>query len=195
MTETKDTTKKEAPKKDMAPRELKKNRRPSRRRERPRNEFDQRMLAIRRVTRVASGGRRFSFSVTMVIGDHKGRVGIGIGKAGDTSLAIDKAVKDAKKNMITVPLNKTKSIPHDVSAKYNSAQVMLMPAPGRGIVAGSALRDALELMGANDVNAKVISGSKNKLNIARATIKALKTLKVAPKKIEKDDKSVKKDTK
>jgi small subunit ribosomal protein S5 len=159
-------------------REFKKNKRkPSKRRERTKPEFDQRMLSIRRVTRVSSGGRRFSFSVSMVIGDGKGKSGVGIGKAGDTTLAIDKAVRNARKNMITINRTKNNSIKHEVSAKYNSARVIIMPAKGRGMIAGSALRDLLELAGITDVNAKVLSGSKNKLNIAKATVEALKTLK------------------
>lgn len=160
-------------------REFKKNRRsPSKKRERTKPEFDQRMLAIRRVTRVSSGGRRFSFSVAMAIGDNKGKMGVGIGKAGDTSLAIDKAIRNARKNMIQIDRTESNSIPHEVDAKYNSAKIIIMPAKGRGMIAGSAVRDLLELAGITDVNAKIISGSKNKLNIAKATIQALKTLKV-----------------
>jgi len=160
-------------------REFRKNRRAPRRQQ-PRQEFEQKMLAIRRVTRVSSGGRRFSFSVAMAIGDKKGKIGVGTGKANDTALAIEKAIKDAKKNMITVKRTNTFSIPHEVTAKYSSAVVKLQPSAGRGIVAGSALRDLSELAGLNDVVGKVISGSKNKLNIARATVKAFETLS-APK--------------
>lgn len=157
---------------------FKKNRRKnSRRKERPKSEFDQKMLNIRRVTRVSAGGRRFSFSVAMVIGDKKGRVGVGVGKAGDTSLAIDKAVKAARKNMITVNRTDNNSINHDVQTKFSSAVVTMMPAKGRGLIAGSAVKDVLELAGMNDVNAKILSGSKNKLNIAKATIKALESIK------------------
>ncbi|MDP3996196.1 MAG: 30S ribosomal protein S5 [bacterium] len=141
--------------------------------ERAKSEFDQKILMIRRVARVAAGGRRFNFSVALVIGDRKGGVGVGIGKAGDTSLAIDKAVKNARKNMIKVPITKLQSIPHDVYTKYSSARVLLLPAPGKGLVAGSAVRDVLTLAGYRGVVGKVLSGSKNKLNIARATVKAL----------------------
>jgi len=140
---------------------------------RPRNEFEQKMLNIRRVARVATGGRRFSFSVAIVIGDKKGKVGVGLGKANDTSLAIDKAINNAKKNMITVNLTKSFSIAHQVESKYCSAQIVVRPAPGRGVVAGSAVRNVLDLAGIKDVTAKILSGSKNKLNIARATIIAL----------------------
>ena len=148
--------------------------RPSKERVKP--EFDTKIIAIRRVTRVASGGRRFTFSVAVVSGDKKGRVGVGLGKAGDTSLAIDKATRHAKKNMIKVTLSPAMVIPHMVEAKYSSARVMIMPARGRGVVAGSAVRNVLELAGVRDVCAKLFSGSKNKLNIARATVTALEKL-------------------
>lgn len=147
------------------------------RNERVRPEFDQKIISIRRVTRVMAGGRRFSFSVAMVIGDKKGKVGVGIGKAGDTQLAIEKAVRDAKKEMIVVPIDKNSRIPHDVHVKYASSEVMIMPAPGRGLVAGSSVRTVLELAGVKDVTAKIFSRSKNKLNNARAAVEALKQLK------------------
>lgn len=145
--------------------------------DRARQEFDQKIISIRRVTRVMAGGRRFSFSVAMVIGDKKGRVGVGIGKATDTQLAIEKAARNAKKNLITVPVNKDSHIPHDVEAKYASSNIMIMPAPGRGLVAGSSVRTVLELAGIKDVTAKVLTRSKNKLNNARAAILALKDLR------------------
>lgn len=145
--------------------------------ERTKQEFDQKIISIRRVTRVMAGGRRFSFSVAMVIGDKRGRVGVGIGKAGDTQLAIEKAVRNAKKNMLIVPMNKDSHIPHDVHVKYASSEVMIMPASGRGLVAGSSVRTVLELAGVKDVTAKIFSRSKNKLNNARAAVEALKQLK------------------
>ena len=148
-------------------------------RERVRPEYDQKIISIRRVTRVMGGGRRFSFSVAMVIGDKKGKVGVGIGKAGDTQLAIEKAVRDAKKNMIVIPMNKESRIPHDVHVKYASSEVMMMPAPGRGLVAGSSVRTVLEMGGVKDITAKIFSRSKNKLNNARAAVEALKQLKKA----------------
>jgi len=146
--------------------------------ERVKPEFDQKIVSIRRVTRVMAGGRRFSFSVSMVIGDKKGKVGVGIGKAGDTQLAIEKAVRDAKKNMLQVPMDAEGRIPHDVHVKYASSEVMIMPAPGRGLVAGSSVRTVLELAGVKDVTAKIFSRSKNKLNNARAAVEALKELKM-----------------
>jgi small subunit ribosomal protein S5 len=157
------------------------DRRPRRpaRPERVRPEYDQKIISIRRVTRVMAGGRRFNFSVAMVIGDKRGRVGVGIGKAGDTQLAIDKAIRDAKKHMIIIPMNSTGNIPHDVHIKYASSEVMIQPAPGRGLVAGSSVRTVLEMGGVKDVTAKIFSRSKNKLNNARAAVEALKQLRKA----------------
>jgi small subunit ribosomal protein S5 len=136
-------------------------------------EFDQKSLGIRRVTRVAAGGRRFSFSVAMVAGNRKGWVGVGTGKSGDTAGAMDKAFRSAKKNMIKLALTKDFSIPHDVTAKYCSAVVSIRPNKGKGLVAGSSIRSILELAGVKNVTAKIISGSKNPLNNAQVAIKAL----------------------
>lgn len=158
------------------------------RRDRPqrqRSEFDSKMLDIRRVTRVVAGGRRFSFSVTLVIGDGKGQVGVGIGKAGDTALAIEKATRNAKKHLVRVPLTADLSIPHEVSAKYDASHVMLIPTPGKGFKAGSATRAVLEFAGVKHVSAKILSRSKNQLNNARATIDALRKLKAIPAKMVK----------
>jgi small subunit ribosomal protein S5 len=153
-------------------------RRPDRRdgKERVKPEFDSKVILMRRVTRVTSGGRRLAFSVSVVAGDKKGRVGFGLGKSIDTSMAIDKATRDAKKHMIKVAHTAQMSIPHEVTAKYCSAIVTMMPAKGRGLIAGSAVRNVLELAGLKDINAKILSGSKNKINIARAAIMALKKL-------------------
>ena len=159
------------------PRNPRRQRRAGRREERARPEFDQKIISIRRVTRVMAGGRRFSFSVAMVAGNKSGKVGVGIGKAGDTQLAIEKAFRNARKNMITVPMNEEQNLPHDVQTKYAASEIMIMPAPGRGIVAGSSVRTVLELAGVKDVTAKVLSRSKNKLNNARAEIKALSSLR------------------
>lgn len=145
--------------------------------ERVKPEFDNKLIQIRRVTRVVAGGRRFAFSVALVAGNRKGSVGVGIGKAADTAAAIEKATKNAKKNMIKVLLSPEMMIPHEVEAKESSATVMIMPAKGRGMVAGSSVRNVLELAGIKNVRAKILSGSKNKLNNARATIKALSQLR------------------
>jgi small subunit ribosomal protein S5 len=150
-----------------------------RREPRAKPEFDQKIIDIRRVTRVSSGGRRFSFAVSIVAGNRKGSVGVGTGKASDTSLAIEKAFKNARKNMLKVNLTKDASISHEVEAKFCSSRVMIMPAKGKGIIAGSSVRDVLELAGIKDVVAKLRSGSKNKLNNARVAIDALSSLKPA----------------
>ncbi|MCX6719223.1 MAG: 30S ribosomal protein S5 [Candidatus Taylorbacteria bacterium] len=145
-------------------------------RERVKPEFDSKMIDIRRVTRVAAGGRRYSFSVAVVAGDRKGRVGVGLGKGIDTSLAIEKATREAKKRLIKVPLSSKMTIPHAIEAKYGSAIIKIFPARGSGIVAGSSARNVIELAGIKDVCAKIMSGSKNKINIARAAILALSKL-------------------
>ncbi len=141
--------------------------------QRAKPEFDQKIINIRRVTRVVAGGRRFSFSVALVAGDKKGSVGLGLGKAGDTALAINKAVRNAKKNMVKLKLTKTFSIPHELRAKFSSSQVVLLPNKGRGLVAGTVVRDIVKLSGMKDVTGKVISNSKNKLNNAKAVMAAL----------------------
>ena len=160
----------------MVFKEEKKYKRRSPKREEKNTEFEQRLIDLRRVARVRAGGRRFTFRATLVVGDRGGRVGVGVGKGADTTLAMDKALKQAKRLMIKVTLSKTRSILRSVNTKYSSAQIYLKPAPRRGLVAGSALRVILNLAGITDVNAKVLSRSKNKLNIARATIQALKKL-------------------
>lgn len=139
----------------------------------PKPEFDQKIVSIRRVTRVVAGGRRFSFSVALAAGDKKGSIGLGLGKAGDTSLAINKALRNAKKNMIKLKLTKTSSLPYQLDAKFSSAQVMLMPNKGRGLVAGSVMRDIIKLAGIKDVTGKIHTGTKNKLNNAKAVMAAL----------------------
>jgi len=162
-------------------------RRPRARTERVKPEFDQRIIGIRRVTRVVAGGRRFSFSVCVVAGNHRGQVGVGTGKAGDTALAVEKAYRSALKNKIDISKTDTNSIPHEVQAKYSSGVVKLYPAPGRGLIAGGAVRDVLELAGMQGVGAKILSRSHNKLNNAFAAVSALKQLtreikKHAPRK-------------
>jgi len=145
------------------------------RREKP--EFEQKLLDLARVTRVVKGGRRFRFRATLVIGDRKGRVGVGVSKGSDVSDAIEKAFNDAKKNIITVKMvNNT--ISHDVNMKLGSAKILLKPAQeGRGIIAGGAVRAVVDLAGIHNIVSKSM-GTSNKLNVARATIEALKSLKV-----------------
>lgn len=143
---------------------------------RPKPEFDQKILDIRRVTRVVAGGRRFSFSVALIAGDKKGGIGLGLGKAGDTSLAINKALRNAKKNMVKLKLTKSMSIPYEVSAKFSSSEVKIMPNKGRGLVAGTVLRDIAKLSGMKDITGKVLSSTKNKLNNAKAVMCALESI-------------------
>ncbi|MCK4918224.1 MAG: 30S ribosomal protein S5 [Candidatus Pacebacteria bacterium] len=145
----------------------------------PRSEFDQKIIKIRRVTRVMSGGRRFSFSVAIVLGNKNGKVGVGVAKANDTALAIEKAAKKAKKNMIELKLTKNNSIPYDVSKKYCASVIQILPTKeGSGLSVGSSLKTVLELAGITDVTAKIISRGKNQLNIAKATIEALRDFEV-----------------
>ena len=142
-----------------------------------RSEFAQKMISIRRVARVMAGGRRFNFSVCMVIGDKQGRVGVGLGKAADTQLAIEKATRAAKRHMIGLKLTKNRSINHNVHSKYCASVVEIRPSPGRGLVAGSSVRTVLELAGITDVTGKLLSRSKNPINNARAAVEALKSIK------------------
>jgi len=123
-----------------------------------------------------AGGRRFNFSAALVIGDKKGRVGVGLGKAADTAQAIDKATRAAKRAMITLKLTSNRSLPHQVEAKFCASRVEIRPSPGRGLVAGSSVRTVLELAGVSDVTAKLLSRSHNSVNNARAAIEALKSL-------------------
>lgn len=152
-------------------------------RERVKPEFDSKIIDIRRVTRVSSGGRRYSFSVAVVAGDRKGRVGVGLGKGIDTALAVEKATREAKKHLIKVPLTAAMSIPHAIEGKYASSRIMLFPAKGRGMVAGSSARTVLDLAGIKDVCAKYMSGSKNKINNAKVAIEALSKLIKVPRNV------------
>lgn len=145
--------------------------------ERPKPEFDQKMVSIRRVTRVVAGGRRMTFAVAIAIGDKKGSVGLGTGKGGDTAIAITKALRQAKKNMFKIKTTKEMSIAHEVEAKFSSSRLTIRPNYGKGLVSGSTVRDMLILAGIKNVTAKLHSGSKNKLNNARVAYKALYMLK------------------
>ncbi len=144
---------------------------------REKSEFEQKVLDIRRVTRVVAGGKRFRFRATVVLGDHKGRVGVGIDKGADTSESIVKAARSAKKNLITVPI-KNGTISHETIGKFSSAVVLLKPAKaGKGIVAGGPVRVVVSLSGINNITSKILGTTTNKLNNARATIEALKKLR------------------
>jgi small subunit ribosomal protein S5 len=141
------------------------------------SEFKEKALDLRRVTRVVAGGKRFSFRCTLIIGDEKGSVAVGIAKGADVSQAIDKARNDAKKNLIKIPLKGT-TIAHEVDAKYSAARVLIKPAKrGSGLKAGGAVRTVLLMAGIKDASAKCLGRTKNKLTNALATIEALKKLK------------------
>ena len=150
-------------------------------RDRQKDEFQTKLLDLARVTRVTGGGKRMSFRAVVVAGDKKGKVGIGIDKGKDVSQAIEKATRRAKKDLVSVVIvNET--IPHEVKAKSGPAVILLKPQKkGRGLVAGGAVRTICDLAGIKNISSKILSGSKNKLNNARATIEALKKLK-APSK-------------
>lgn len=143
-----------------------------------REEFKERVLDMRRVTRVVAGGKRFRFRCTLVLGDEKGRVGIGVAKGLDVQQAVGKAKADAKKNIITVNLKDNRTIAHQVIAKYSAANVLIKPAgQGHGLRAGGAVRFVLSFAGVKDATAKCLGRTPNKLTNAMATIEALKKLK------------------
>ncbi len=140
------------------------------------SEFKEKLVAINRVTKVVKGGRNFRFAALVVVGDEKGRVGAGIGKAAEISEAIRKGVDKAKKNIITVPLTGT-SIPHDAIGRFGTGKVVLLPAPeGTGVIAGGAARAVLELAGVRDIRTKSY-GTNNRINMVKATLEGLKQLR------------------
>jgi len=145
------------------------------------SEYKDKILDLRRVTRVVAGGKRMSFRATVVIGNEKGQVGIGVGKGLDVAQAVDKGKLKAKKNLITIPL-KGRTIPHEVLAKYSAAKVIIKPAKlGHGLKAGGSVRDVLLMAGVKDATSKTLGTTKNKLTNGMAAIEALKKLRVVEK--------------
>ncbi len=141
------------------------------------SEWQERVVQIRRVTKVVKGGKKLSFRAIVVVGNEKGQVGVGVGKAADVINAVKKGVVDGKKHLITVPLTKANSIPHPSTGTAVGASVIIRPAsPGTGVIAGGAVRTVLEMAGVKNILAKQL-GSSNPLNNARAAIKALSALR------------------
>lgn len=138
-------------------------------------EFEEKVISVGRVTKVTKGGRQFRFAATVVVGNRKGSVGLGTGKANEVPDAVAKAIQAATKNVIKVPVVDGRTIPHEAYGKSGSANVLIKPAKaGSGIIAGGAVRAVLEVAGLNDVISKSL-GSNTKINMARATINALKS--------------------
>ena len=153
------------------------------------NEYKETVVAINRVAKVVKGGRTFRFSAVVVVGDENGHVGVGNGKAAEVPDAIKKAIEDAKKNMVEVPIVGT-TIPHEFVGRFGSANVMLKPAPeGSGVIAGGSVRPVLELAGYSDIKTKVI-GTNNPRNVVYATINALKNMSTVEEVAKKRGKKV-----
>ncbi len=156
----------------MAKREFKKPRMEER------DEFDKKLLEVRRVTKVVKGGRTMRFAALVVVGDKKGRVGMGTAKAAEVPMAVEKATKAAKKNLVTVPVvNGT--VPYEAIGKFSTTRIIILPSKaGTGVIAGGAARSVFELAGYTDITSK-IHGSTNKINTVRATLNALKNMRTA----------------
>ncbi|MGC8484675.1 MAG: 30S ribosomal protein S5 [Candidatus Baltobacteraceae bacterium] len=159
-------------------------------RDRDNGGFEETVVRVNRVAKVVKGGKRFSFSALVVVGDRKGKVGYATGKAGEVPEAIRKAVERAKKNLITVPMVE-QTIPHEVTYQIGAARVLLKPAaPGTGVIAGGSMRAVLELAGIHDILTKCL-GTTNPINVVMATVDALRSLKTAEKTAALRGKTVK----
>src|SRR6056297_2033895 len=150
--------------------------------EEKKDEFEQRILDIARVTRVMSGGKRMSFRATVAIGDKNGRIGIGVNKGAGVSIAVTKAVNNAKKDLVNVPITND-TIPHEIKKKVGAAEIFFKPAPaGSGVIAGGIVRIILDLAGIKNISGKIL-GTNNRMNNARCTLEALRSLR----KIKKEE--------
>ena len=157
--------------------------------EREQSEYIEKVVATNRVSKTVKGGRVMKFSALMVVGDGKGKVGYGLGKAAEVPEAIRKGIEDAKKNMITVSIKGT-SIPHDIIGEYGAARVLLKPASeGTGVIAGGTVRAVLDMAGIRDIRAKSLR-SNNKINVVKATFEGLKALRSAEEVAKTRGKSV-----
>lgn len=151
--------------------------RQSRRRHDGPKEFEERIVQINRVSKKTKGGNKIGFSVLVVVGDRKGRVGVGLGGAPTVAAAIGKAVSYAKKHLITVPMKDNRTIPHEIYIKHGAAKILLKPAPaGSGIIAGGAVRAVVDVCGIRDIVSKIL-GTKNQASNVYATLEALKKIK------------------
>ncbi|MGB9637190.1 MAG: 30S ribosomal protein S5 [Microgenomates group bacterium] len=149
-------------------------------------EFEEKVVQVNRVSKKTAGGNKIGFSVLVVVGDKKGRVGVGLGKSANVASAVEKAALYAKKHLISVPLFGT-TIPHDVRVKWGAAEVLLKPAPpGSGVIAGGAVRSVVEVAGIRDISSKVL-GTKNQATNVYATFEALKKLR--PRAVKKKERS------
>jgi len=145
------------------------------------SEFDSKLLSLDRVTRVTGGGKKLRFRACMILGNKRGKIGLGLAKGKDVSQAMEKAEKNAKKNMIEIPFIED-SIPHEIQAKFEASIVLLRPQKkGKGIIAGGPVRVICNLAGIKNISSKILSRSKNKINNAKATMKALQKLQVKNK--------------
>jgi small subunit ribosomal protein S5 len=143
----------------------------------PQDEFESKLLDLTRVTRVTAGGKQLRFRAIIVVGDRKGNIGLGVSKGLDVSQAIEKATRVAKKNLMVVPINKEGTIDHEVEAKFGPSVILLKPQKkGKGLMAGGAVRTLCQLAGIQDISSKILSRTTNKLNNAKATIKAFELL-------------------
>ncbi|NLV86357.1 MAG: 30S ribosomal protein S5 [Clostridiales bacterium] len=166
------------------------NNRDNRRNEEAQSEFTEKLVSLNRVSKTVKGGRIMKFSALMVVGDGKGRVGFGLGKAGEVSEAIRKGIDDAKKNIVTITLSES-TIPHEVVGEFGAGRVLLKPAaPGTGVIAGGAVRAVVEAAGIKDIRTKCLR-SNNPLNVVAATMVGLRSLRDAQQVAAVRGKSVK----